>query len=295
MDDVIASNGGGPGTVLTETLDRYDVWQITTRNDGTCSGGIPPWPCGAPTPADPTGTLVRASAPVAVYAGTECSHVPDGRRFCDHLEEEVLPVQTWGNDTVASRSDVRGFATETDYYRVISGSDGAEITTAPLQAGFPVTLDAGEWLDFTSTTDFEITAGEGQAFLVGQFLMGPDCTASAFGCDSNGPGDPSFMILPPVAQFRTSHVFLTPDTYDEDFVNIVAPDGAVVTLDDAPLAGFVGVGGGGYRRLVQPLSDGPHVLVSDLPVGIVVYGWSQSISYGYVGGLDTERIFDPLF
>ena len=141
----------------------------------------------------------------------------------------------------------------------------------------------------------EIDANMTEVLESGQYVMGPDCTADLFGCAINGPGDPFFLILPPVEQFRSSHVFLTPDTYDEDFVNIVAPDGAVVTLDDAPLAGFVGVGDGTYERLVQSLSDGPHVLTSDVPIGIVVYGWSQSVSYGYVGGLDTERIFDPLF
>jgi hypothetical protein len=34
-------------------------------------------------------------------------------------------------------------------------------------------------------------------------------------------GDPSFMIIPPVEQFRSSYVFLTPDKYIFDFIRYV--------------------------------------------------------------------------
>ena len=44
-------------------------------------------------------------------------------------------------------------------------------------------------------------------------------------------GDPSLVIYPPTEQFRQNYVFLTPDKYAFDFVVIVAPPVANVTLD----------------------------------------------------------------
>ncbi len=54
--------------------------------------------------------------------------------------------------------------------------------------------------------------------------------------DANVPtgfpgGDPSLVIVPPIEQFRTSYVFLTPDKYSFDFVRIVAPRGATIVFD----------------------------------------------------------------
>jgi hypothetical protein len=51
-------------------------------------------------------------------------------------------------------------------------------------------------------------------------------------------GDPSLLIVPSVEQWRSEYVFLTPDKYAFDFVQIVARPGAVVYLDDTPVEGF---------------------------------------------------------
>jgi hypothetical protein len=48
-------------------------------------------------------------------------------------------------------------------------------------------------------------------------------------------GDPSIITVPPVSQFRKDYIFLTPDKYAFDFVTMVAPVGAHIELDGAPL------------------------------------------------------------
>jgi hypothetical protein len=37
-------------------------------------------------------------------------------------------------------------------------------------------------------------------------------------------------------------------------------------------------------------ADGVHVVESDLPVGVSVYGFDQFISYAYPGGLDLRPL-----
>ena len=48
-------------------------------------------------------------------------------------------------------------------------------------------------------------------------------------------GDPAFILSVPVEQFRKDYVFLAPNAYKEDYVNIVAPGSAQVTMDGNPI------------------------------------------------------------
>ena len=59
---------------------------------------------------------------------------------------------------------------------------------------------------------------------------------AVIGIPSQYPGgDPLLILVPPAEQFRRDYVFLTPDTYAFNFVEIVAPDRAQILLDGAQL------------------------------------------------------------
>ena len=126
--------------------------------------------------------------------------------------------------------------------------------------------------------------------------------------------------MPPIGQYRREYVFLTPDRYAFDFVVIVAPAAAEVRLDGEELrargcsvgpADGVLRGPGGApptrviyrcqlsfpeveRDVVRPgmQDDGVHRLVSNAPVGLVVYGFDAFVSYAYAGGLNLLPIFE---
>ena len=62
-------------------------------------------------------------------------------------------------------------------------------------------------------------------------MRGPPSQEAA-GVPAGFPGgDPSFLIIPPVEQFRDTYVFLTPDSYAFDFLRIIAPPDANILLD----------------------------------------------------------------
>jgi len=72
-------------------------------------------------------------------------------------------------------------------------------------------------------------------------------------------------------------------------VNVIAPQGALVTLDGAAVGGFLPIGGTGYnvaRVLLSNAGNGNHSVLSDASVGITVYGYGQYTSYWYPGGLN---------
>ena len=138
--------------------------------------------------------------------------------------------------------------------------------------------------------------------------------AAGVSIDNGLPGgDPSFVLVPPVEQWRTEYVLLTPDKYAFDFLVVAAPSGATVYVDGLPIDGKVcetGPAGTGtpppftiYRCQlsfpfidpalpapdnVQPgrQNDGVHRVVSDYPIGVLVYGFDYRVSYAYSGGTE---------
>jgi hypothetical protein len=104
-------------------------------------------------------------------------------------------------------------------------------------------------------------------------------------------GDPAFILAVPTEQFRSEYGFLAPNAYKEDYVNIIAPTTAFVQLDgvDVTADKFTVIEGSQFMVARIPLNDGTHSLTASEPVGIVVYGYHDDVSYGYPGG---ANLFD---
>ena len=106
-------------------------------------------------------------------------------------------------------------------------------------------------------------------------------------------------VAVPLAQYRDNYIFSVSKTYDFNYVNIVAPSGATVLLDDVavPDAEFTAIGGTGYvvaRHLLVPRDQEVFRIKSSYPFGIVVYGYGKFTSYMYPGGLDLKKIAPPI-
>ncbi len=101
-------------------------------------------------------------------------------------------------------------------------------------------------------------------------------------------GDPTLIMLPPAKQFRKDYVFLSPNKYAQDYVNVVAPQSATVTLDDivVPPGNFTVIPGSDWKVARVSVADGVHRLVSDQPVSVIAYGYDRDVSYGYAAGLN---------
>jgi hypothetical protein len=280
------------GTTQTYMLQRGDVLQlVSTASDGAI--------CTLPTPdncpydvEDLTGTVVSASAPVAVFAGNDCAHVSfgDGRcRACDHMEQQLFPVESWGRDVVVAQFQDRG-PTEPFMTRVLARDDGTMVTFTPASVHAPVTLQRGQFVEFCSARDFEVTSSA--PILVGKFQVGEDmvsCDTCSLGGMLGMGGDPSFALGVPTAQFRSDYDFVVPGTYMASFISVVAHAGAMIQLDGRPLMGpatpLMGTTWAVWR---EPVFAGPHEIESmdHSGFGLEVLGDAPYTSYVYPGGLD---------
>lgn len=238
------------------------------------------------TDYDLTGTQVRASGRIAVIAGHECAFVPTNRWACDHLEEAMFPLESWGAEAIVSVTQPR--EREPNLVRIVSSHDDNTITFDPPSAHGPVTLARGQMVEFEALQSFRATGSD--AFAAAQFLVGQNYTGIESATDL---GDPSLSLAIPTAQFRSDYSFLAPSTYTESFVNVTAPMGASVMLDGRAVTGFTPVGATGFGVARVSVRGGAHTMTGDQPFGIVVYGFGNYTSYMYPGGLDLEAIDIP--
>jgi len=260
--------GISAGGIATFMLQQGDVVQLV----GTGTGDL-------------TGTSIESTLPVAVYVGHDCTNVPADRVACDHLEEQLFPNETWGRDYFVSALRDRG-ATNPSIVRIVSQLDDNVITFDPPVLG-PRTLRAGQVVELSTAQHFRVRGT--RAFLVSQYMIGQ----GPLGFGGSDVGDPAMVLEVPTAQYRTQYDFYVPSTYPRNFFNLVAPIGATLTMDGAPLRGSSEVVSG-QTVYTLPIEAGPHrVRSADLqPFGVKVYGVARYTSYMYPGGLDL-RILPP--
>ena len=315
--------GIGAGGEWTTTLAQYEVLNIESEGPFL----------------DLTGSVVESDKPVAVFGGHVCANSPPSTcsggkclydpdygggcgshadcpitHACDHMEEQLQPVQAWGKHYVVGKTWQRGKAP--DFVRILASEADTHVTLSPAVASVPV-LGAGQVFSFEAMQDIEVTSDK--PVLVGQYLEGEDapgnqhsfceeglffvktCDGALFGqsCDSDeecspndaNVGDPAFMVGVPVEQYRTEYVFLVPTKYQSNYVTVTAPTGVDVTLDGAAAQlSFQPLPSGQFQVARLPLGAGSHILSASMPVGIQVYGWDTYVSYGYPGGMNVGQL-----
>jgi len=286
--------------VLTVTMNAQEVLNIESAAD------VPE--------VDLTGSVVAASKPVAVYGGHTCTNIPISLSACDHVEQQLFPSETWGQNYVAAPLKLRGDGRRTregTYWKILARRDGTEVVfdqpfndLSPLRqsaAGVPycgdklirndtLLLNANEFCEFGTQTGYAVNAT--QPILYGAFMSGQESTGNLqFG---NQAGDPAFFLLPPQEQFRTDYAFLTPATYALDYATVIVPNGSSLTLDGRRLVfddyEYDLIPSQNYLRVHIPLADGPHTIVGDSPFGLIVYAYDDFVSYAFTGGLNLAKL-----
>ena len=86
-----------------------------------------------------TGTRIVADKPVAAFGANNCANVPVGVSFCDHIVEELTPVDTWGRRFATMPLATRSGG---DTFRIVAAEAG---TTVKIDGATVATLGAGEF------------------------------------------------------------------------------------------------------------------------------------------------------
>lgn len=303
------------GDVVTVTLDAFDVLNLeTARRGGDFSG----------TRVEASAPVAvfsgNESADVPFY---EDPALRTGA--ADHLEEQLPPdavlgrafaiaLQPQRTRAVSSAMASPPFAVveEPEWLRLVSAEERAVNVRTTLEAPYDAfTVEPGETVTIVVRQNAWIEA-DGKLSAM-QFLAGQELVGIPFSLPG---GDPSSLVVPALEQLRDRYALLTPFGFAFDFVSVVAPATASVRLDGTPVEmlgceteplptlastapyvvhrcqlSFPSIGPApGYVIDPSRQADGVHVVESDLPVGVSVYGFDQFISYAYPGGLDLRPL-----
>ncbi|KAK3752647.1 hypothetical protein QZH41_000998 [Actinostola sp. cb2023] len=115
------------GDILVVVLDALEGFQVVSQSM-----------------EDITGTRVTSDKPVSVYSGCDCAYVPMHKPSCDHLVEQLPPVNLLGTQFVTMATANR---TGGDIYHVVAAYDGTVVTVdnnvvTTVQAGQRYELDS---------------------------------------------------------------------------------------------------------------------------------------------------------
>lgn len=241
--------------------------------------------------------------------GQSCTSDAGCQSSCcaDHLEEQMFPVDTLGKTYVGSRLQPRG--KEKDSWRVLAVEDNTTFQVVPNIGIVPPVLNKGAWTEFATDKDFVLTATK--PVLVGQYMASSyatmpyeqaTCTSASqcmtkwsvnAKCESAGIssmcapiGDPSLILGVASSQYLDDYLFLVPDKYVDNYINIVMLAGSTAKIDGAPVSvnKFTAVTGTMWLVARLPIPAGPHRLQLSQKGGLVVYGYDDDVSYGYPGG-----------
>jgi hypothetical protein len=271
--------GAGLGTSGgTVTLNAGDVLEVMSTLGGSGYTN------------DQSGATITATNPVEVFGGNDCSFVNYDVWCCDHMEEVNFPIETLRNDYMVTLP-WNDNGTPQQYVKVVATKNGTSLTYDPPQAGAAASLNAGQTTFFHTTQHFHVTSNN--PVFVGQYMMSeqnftPNDTA----------GDPSLSLAVATSQFRDNYQFVAPANYQQNWVNVIAPSGASITVDGVvvPANTYTPIGNSGYGVAKVSLcannscqNNGVHLASGNKQFGIEVYGYGSYTSYMYPGGLNLQR------
>ena len=248
---------------------------------------------------DLTGTRIISDRRVSVFGGHECANIPlkivkgvyQGADFCDHIEQQLFPLDTWGTQYVADAFAARS-AAQTDVWRIVAGANDLTIQTDPPQAGASgVNLNKGQFIEFESAESFFIVATG--PISVGHYLKSsnyagfepdPECTQ---GEGNTGIGDPAFSLAVGTVQYRKDYTVLTPANYRLNYINLMYPSGTLISIDGIPLELPPNpLGLTTWNVHTVEVIEGVHKIEATEPIGATAYGYDCDVSYAYPGGLN---------
>ena len=293
------------GNQVTARLDAQEALLLQARVNPLDIFGQTPQP-------DFSGATIRGTAKLAVFSTHQCAFYPESLGACDHVEEQLFPVSTWGDEYVLVPPVRRGDrgSSELIYWKIQANNAETTITLsrpfAELRArppGFVGVPFCGDMvvggntivLRNTSYCEFGTFApvglqADGPLMVMG-IISGQESTGilRPFGAHA---GDPAIFLVPPDRQYRADYAFLAPGTYANDYITVVVDPATSMTIDGRPVdlaAGVEAVPGTGRVFKHIEIGDGPHRIQGDAPFGLLVFAFDDFVSYAFTGGLNLEK------
>lgn len=256
----VATGTHPAGVAYNINLNRGDTYQLRNTNDFN---------------NDLTGSVVSANKAIAVFGSHQCSTVPnDDLWFCDHLVEQILPLERAGTSFFAAPLATRS----AEAYRITAAYDNTTVHLNGVNIG---TINSGQFIE-------RVTAGPVRVLTTKPAFLTQYSPSSDY--DGVVNSDPFMIVITPVSMWLNQYLFTAPNMeFADHYVGMVVPNAVVggLMLDGAavPAAQFAAIPASAYSYARLKVSPGVHEMFASATFGIVVYGWAEYDSYGFPGGM----------
>ena len=255
------------------TINRYDIIQISSQEDLT-------------------GTKVKAYRPVTVYSGHECGNVPNDVPGCDHMVEQLPPVNVWGHHYIATPFLQR---TVDSFVKVVVAEDNTTFNMVCVSPEGNITymdtigpLNSGEFYEWFVPAREYLYIYSDKPLMVVHFITAKQ---------KDDVGDPSMIVLPSTENLVNDVTFFSLDLGIHSFVhfvNVIIPEvysnPDFIILDEDPLSTFeyhsfsLASAFGNFVIYGIQLDSGYHTIHhTNTNAGFILtaYGLARGASYGY--------------
>ncbi|MBV6403950.1 MAG: hypothetical protein GFGODING_00697 [Flavobacteriales bacterium] len=254
--------GGRPaGVPFTVALDAGQSYQVQS----------------ALSSLDLTGTRVRATTasgpcrPFVVLSGSMCANVPVGCPACDHLVEQMVPLERWGTEFHSFLPT--GLANGT--VRILAGQNGTNVT---VNGGAPVTLNAGQ--------AHELNGFVGDACISASAPVSVVVIYEGYNCAN--AGDPSMLVIEPDDRSTTATTFSTVSSpqLTGHRVELVVPTAVVgqVAVDGVPVPSGIFAPFAAcptWSHASRIIGAGSHTVTAPLGIHVYATGFGTGESYAF--------------
>ncbi len=252
------------GQTFSQIINAGETFKFATGANNNSLG------ISIPFGFDLTGTLIKTTAPAAVFSGHSCTQIGN-RPACDHIVEQMPPVDVLSNSYIVGEAFKNGLGD--NLVRVVAARDNTQVT---LDGSVVATLNAGQSFDFTlSNNAAQITTSE--PALVAQYLQSRNLV---------GEGDPAMMFVPGQDAWLKKYKLATPAesaAFNDNLVNVVIPTTALNSLElngaAVDTSGFVSVRSSGFSVGNLEIAPGLFTIEASEAFQVSLFGFESFDSY----------------
>ncbi len=237
---------------------------------------------------DLTGSIINSNNPISVFSCHERAAIPDNDASRDVLIEHTPPVSILGTTALVTPLYLEKFK-PTYIFRIIPYFDNTKISLPDRDT----IINRFSFLEIITDTAFYVYSDK--PVLYAQYSISAQLHEK-----TNQIGDPFLAFLPSKEQYLKSYKFISApfEDFEYHYVNISIHQNGIPSLlldnEKIPDSLFKRIGSTDYFYAGVRIKEGAHFISSDSTFGILVYGYGTWDSYGYTGGMKTERIIEQI-
>lgn len=238
---------------------------------------------------DVSGTILNSNKKIVVYSTHQGAYIPakgnNQTGNTDVIIKQTLPITRLGTNAIYSPIFNTRYNNRT-LGRVISPFDNNILILSDTS----FILNKQEYYEFEF--DSTIIANTSKPSLFAEY-----CLSGI----NNDYLDPFLLLLPPKENYEKEYLFQVPvfNSLSINYISIIIDSIGMksLKLDNIPLNNYIStkIQGTNYSFFQFPIKQGSHYIKSDSSFGLIVYGFGEAESYGYIPGMKTERKIDFYF